>query len=110
MRAPSWDSTQALSQAWMLKPATAVPLATAWGSESIGGLEAPLRSLVGTLELTCGSAPRPGGSPHPTGQLRGASGKHRRKRGSVGAQGLGHTHTYIHTHIPSQKNHGGGVS
>lgn len=75
------------------------------GLESIGGLEAPLRSLVGTLELTCGSAPRPGGSPHPTGQLRGASGKHRRKRGSVGGTGAG---THTHTHTPSQKNHGGG--
>lgn len=41
MRVWNWDSTQALSQAWMLIPATrTVPLATAWawGASVVLGL------------------------------------------------------------------------
>lgn len=53
---------------------TAVPSATAWGSRGIGGLEALLRGLAGDTLANLWPCSCPGGSPHPTGQLRGALG------------------------------------
>lgn len=85
-----WDPTQAPSQAGMLTPATrTVPPATVWARGALAALGLCSAGLVADGLANLWPCLLPRGSPHPTGQLRGASGKHRRTGGSVGGAGLG---------------------
>lgn len=59
------------------------------GPGSIGSLRALLSWPGGRRLANLWPCLLPRGLPHPTGQLRGASGKHRRTGGSVGGAGLG---------------------